>query len=39
MDGEMVEGPLVRSARTIVQRYEQYAARDAAQRESAATRP
>lgn len=28
MDGEMIEGPLVRNARTIVQRYEQFTARD-----------
>ncbi len=30
MDGEMVEGPLVRGARAIVQRYEAFAARDRA---------
>jgi citrate lyase beta subunit len=30
LDGEMVEGPLVRSAYSIVQRYEEYAARDRA---------
>jgi citrate lyase beta subunit len=30
IDGEMVEGPLVRSARAIIQRYEEFAARDRA---------
>lgn len=33
MDGEMVEGPLVRNARTIIQRYEDYGARDSSRAE------
>lgn len=34
LDGEMVEGPLVRSAQAIIHRYETYAARDGARAEA-----
>lgn len=34
LDGEMVEGPLIRSAQAIIYRYETYAARDRARQEA-----
>jgi citrate lyase beta subunit len=38
LDGEMVEGPLVRSAQAIIHRYETYAARDRARRSAQSAR-
>lgn len=39
LDGEMIEGPLLRSAQSVVYRYENYAARDRASAERKVVKP